>query len=151
MSSNKLRAARYVTNSLACLGAVGLMYCVFATFFGSSTQPVAAQTDRYIESRLTQIEQRFYQLESRLNRVEQDAANRRAGPPSIADTKSQEINLLQNELIGFRLRLGEVECAVLKLDDRTLPASRRMGNRGDTGSDRCRQDWASPVVLSARP
>jgi hypothetical protein len=113
----------------------------------------SAQSDRYLESRINQIEQRFYQIESRINRVEQDSITRRSvTSPQLPDVRSQEISSIQNEIIGLRGRVGELECGVLKLDERTLSASRRLSTRAaQSGSDRCRQDWASPVYLTARP
>ena len=142
----------YLLRFFAVIGGAAVIYCVYTTVFGANTQPVEAQNDRYLESRLNQIEQRFYMVESRLNRIEQDAITRRLPTTTTAqDTRSQDINLLQNELTGFRLRLGEVECGLLKLDERTLTAAKRLAGRSVTGSDRCRQDWSSPVLLSARP
>jgi hypothetical protein len=145
-------SSKYILRFLAAIGIMTVAYCVYTVVLGSQTPAVEAQSDRYLESRLSQMEQRFYQIESRLNRIEQDSITRRSTTSSpVSDNRAQEITLLQNELIGFRVRLGEVECGLLKLDERTLPASRRLGGRNTTGSDRCRQDWASPVQLSARP
>ena len=130
-------------------GLAVLIYCGLALV----ERAVSAQTDRYLESRINQIEQRFYQIESRINRVEQDSITRRSvTSPQLPDVRSQEISSIQNDIIGLRGRVGELECGVLKLDERTLTASRRLSTRApQSGSDRCRQDWASPVYLTARP
>ena len=152
MSGKENKMASYFGRALAFIGSITMIYAAMAFLFGDRVVPTAtAQTDRYLESRLSQIEQRFYQLESRLNRIEQDSITRRMPTsPQISDTREQEMNLLANEVSGLRLRLGEVECGLLRLDERTLPAARRLGGR-TTGSDRCRLDWSSPVQLSARP
>jgi len=144
---------RYTGQIFAFIGFAALVYFSIMFLFGDRIVPAAsAQTDRYLESRLNQIEQRFYQLESRLNRIEQDAITRRVpGTSPVPDTRDQELGLLRNEITGLRVRLGEVECGLLKLDERTLPAPRRLGSRPGNGSDKCRQDWSSPIYLSSRP
>ena len=134
------------------LAGVGVVTVLYVTAGWLVSRPVEAQSDMYLSRRIDLIEQRFYSLESRLNRVEQDAVTRRSSPGSqIGDTRGQDISLLQNEISGLRLRLGEVECGLLKIDERTLTAARRMAGKTAGTSDRCRQDWGSPVQLSARP
>jgi len=153
MSRNENKVFYNAFQALALVGFAALVYFSVMFLFGDRIVPTAeAQNDRYLESRLNQIEQRFYQLESRLNRIEQDSVTRRlpsSSPPT--DNRQQEIVLLQNEVNGLRVRLGEAECGLLKLDERTLPAARRLGSRPGNGSDKCRQDWSSPVYLTARP
>src|SRR5437868_35268 len=117
MRSN--RSFNHFVRILAAIGIITVAYCIYSMTLGNQTPPVQAQSDRYLESRISQMEQRFYQIESRLNRIEQDAITRRLPTSSpVADTRAQEITLLQNELTGFRVRLGEAECGLLKLDER---------------------------------
>ena len=132
----------------AAIGIVG--YWVFHGLIGDQT--VSAQSDMYLSRRIDQVEQRFYSLESRLNRVEQDAISRRSVvSPQIATGHETDIAFLRTSVDGIRARLGEVECGLLKLDERTLPAARRLAGKATGGSERCRQDWGTAIQLSARP
>ncbi|MFZ1701604.1 MAG: hypothetical protein WBO10_12990 [Pyrinomonadaceae bacterium] len=72
------------------------------------TVPTAFAQDRYLESRINQIEQRFVSIDSRINRIEQEA--RRSSPtvPQILG-KTDEVRTLQLEVNALRTRLGEAE------------------------------------------
>jgi len=113
---------------------------------------VSAQTDRVLESRLNVMEQRFYGIESRLNRVEQLASRPSVAAPTSTD-RSAEIQFLRSQIDSLRTRIGELECAVLKLDERTLTAAARARRQsaGASLADKCRLDSSTPVQLSARP
>ncbi len=112
---------------------------------------VAAQTDRFLESRLSTIEQRFYGLESRVNRVEQSSL-RSVLPSATQPDNSTEMQFLRSQVDSLRTRVGELECAVLKLDERTLTAAEKARRSRAAGqSDVCRQAAAGAVQLSARP
>lgn len=112
----------------------------------------AAQTDRILESRLNVMEQRFYGLESRLNRIEQASIRPSVTVPAAQD-QTAEIQFLRSQVDSLRTRVGELECAVLKLDERTLTAAARARRQGHAvgAPDRCRMDNSTPVQLSARP
>jgi hypothetical protein len=115
--------------------------------------PVAlAQGDQYLSRRIDMVEQRFYSLESRLNRVEQEQTRPAISPP-VFSTQDTEITLLRSQVESLRMRLGEAECALLKLDERTLsPAAKQARAKARAaGTDKCRQDASKPVELSARP
>jgi hypothetical protein len=143
------RKGEWLRTCFAVAGAAAVLYVIGGWVL---SRPVEAQSDMYLSRRIDLIEQRFYGIESRLNRIEQEAITRRASPgPQSPDLRAQDISMLQNEVMGLRLRLGEAECGLLKLDERTLTAARRMAGKGTAGSDRCRQDWGSPVQLTARP
>lgn len=108
-----------------------------------NAQPSRVQDLMSLERRVSLMEQRFYAIESRLNRLEQPAPPRREPPPVGA--RDSEINLLSNEIEQLRRRLIEVECGVVRLDERTKKAS--TGKSGDP----CRQNPTEPVKLSVRP
>lgn len=113
---------------------------------------VAAQTDRLIESRINMIEQRFYALESRLNRAEQNSV-RPIVPAPLSSDNSAEIQFLRSQIDSLRTRVGELECAALKLDERTLTSAARSRRARIPGNptENCRLDTGEPIRLSARP
>ncbi len=128
------------------LGAI-VLYSGVAGLFGERVQTVSAQSDIFLSRRIDQVEQRFYQIESRLNRIEMESRTA-VSSPRLPDTRDNEIALLRSQVDSLRTRIGEAECGLLKLDERTLPAAQR---RGAAGSDPCRQNWGAPVRLSVRP
>ena len=118
--------------------------------------PVASaqQTDIYLSRRVDQMEQRFYSIESRLSRVEQEQVRPRSSPPIFNNpTSESDINLLRTQVDALRLRMGEAECAILRLDERTLSSASRLarGRAAVVGTERCRQDTGRAIELSARP
>jgi hypothetical protein len=135
-------------NGLTVVLAAVVLYGGVAGLFGDSgTTSVSAQSDVFLSRRIDQVEQRFYQIESRLNRIEMESRTA-VSTPRLPDNKDNEIALLRSQVDSLRTRLGEVECAVLRLDERTLPAAQRLGA---TSSDPCRQNWGTSVRLSVRP
>jgi predicted RNase H-like nuclease (RuvC/YqgF family) len=107
----------------------------------------------YLERRISLLEQRFYSVESSINRLEQQVAlSGRAAAPSTS-TRDQETSLLRAEVEALQRRFIEVECGLARLDERTLaPALREARKRPDTSlTDPCRLDADAPLRLSTRP
>jgi hypothetical protein len=129
-----------------------LIYGGASSLFGDWIQTVSAQQDPFLSRRIDQLENRFYSIESRLTRLETDSRATRI-TPQLPTNNDTELRFLQTSIDGLRLRVGEVECGLLKVDERTLSNAVRQGrNRsGISQSDRCRQDPANPVQLLARP
>ena len=125
---------------------------VVLSWFERAVPVVLAQSDQFLSRRVDQVEQRFYSLESRLGRLEQQQTRPAVSPP-VFTTNETEVRLLRSQVDSLRTRLGEAECALLKLDERTLtPAARQARGRSrEPGTDVCRQDPNSPIKLSARP
>jgi hypothetical protein len=123
------------------------------------TTPVAAQTDVMLERRISQVEQRFYYIESRLNNLESQARYPTVLPGANSANQTElgqlrnEVDTLRGQLDSLRSRVGELECGVIKLDERTLsPAGRSALQRSAQGSSEpCRTDSQTPIRLSARP
>lgn len=121
--------------------------------------PVSAQTDVMLERRLGQVEQRFYYIESRLNQLESQSRYSGVLPgststnPVLLSQLRNELDTLRTQIDSLRSRVGEVECGLLKLDERTLTqAAREARRRSDpTPNDPCRTDVNSPLRLSVRP
>lgn len=124
---------------------------------GSSESNAAtgAQDVTNLDRRISLLEQRFYGVESSINRLEQQAAlsGRSSVTPSTS-ARDSEVSLLRGEIEMLQRRLAEVECGLAKLDERTLaPAVREARQRAGTGgsADPCRLGVDSPLRLSTRP
>ena len=131
--------------------ACALALSLYAVFVGRSVPVASAQTDMYLSRRVDQVEQRFYMLESRLNRLE-TSSNPNSISPQIRNTNDVELQFLRTQIDGLRTRVGELECGILRVDERTLSAAARGSRRRSAGNtEPCRQDPAKALELSARP
>ena len=99
-----------------------------------------------LDRRISLLEQRFYQVESSINRLQTYVASQRP-PASQPSTSDRDVILIRDEVQRLTLRLTEVECGLLKLDERT--ATRR--NNTQKSNDQCRMNVDTPLRLSARP
>jgi hypothetical protein len=116
----------------------------------SSTPATEIQDVSSLDRRLSLLEQRFYSMESSISRLQQYMATQRppVSQPSTA-ASDRELSLIREEIQRLNLRMGEIECGLIKLDERTTPASRK----GTTGksNDPCRQNADTRLNLSAHP
>lgn len=109
-----------------------------AAGFASSQQDVIR-----LETRLTQLEQRIYSIETNLRILEQQS---RIAGASSRNVTQEDINLLHTEIQRLQNRLMEDECGLAKLDERTLaPAKRGRVSAGDP----CRLNFDLPLRLPA--
>jgi prefoldin subunit 5 len=134
---------------LAMVGLGALVYFAMVGIFGERS--VSAQTDTLLSRRIDQVEQRFYTLESRMSRIEQESRRPAVTSPTIIDNNAVELQYLRTQIESLRARLGEVECSVLKVDERTLTAAARAARTRSGNPEPCRSDPNGPVQLSARP
>ena len=101
-----------------------------------------------LEQRINQLEQRLYGMETSLRTVEQQS---RLGGTTGRGLNQQEVALLVSQLQTLQLRLADYECALAKLDERTLsPAMREARRKSGTGSDACRLNAETPLRLPER-
>src|SRR5207253_388971 len=100
---------------------------------------VSAQQDLFVARRIDQIEQRLNTLASRVNRFESDS-RMSSITPRPANNNETELRLLQSQVDGFRLRLGEVECGLLRVDERTLTVAAKAARKRGAESEICRRD-----------
>jgi len=128
------------------------------TLKSSAESPAAmAQDTVMLDRRLNMLEQRFYSVESRISRIEQQMSMLQravpASPTPSSPTRDPVTDLLRNESDSMKLRIAELECAVLRLDERTLPpATKEIQRRaGVQSKDQCRLHSEVPVKLSVRP
>ena len=105
-----------------------------------------------LERRFSMLEQRLYFMETRINRLEQQSVVA-ARPTQSTDQRRQEIDLLRREIETLKGHINEIECGLVKVDERTLTASVRESRRRDNNlyKDPCRLEAETPLRLSARP
>ena len=100
-----------------------------------------------LDRRISMLEQRFYSLDSSMNRLQQLVASQRSTAPAASDSNDREFNQLAEEIQRLQLRLIELQCGLVKLDERT--ATRRSGEPKST--DPCRANPDTPLRFSSRP
>jgi len=110
------------------------------------------QDVRTLDRRISSLEQRLYSIEVNINRLEQSAISQRT-PALQSGARDQEMTLLRGEFQTLLLRLSEIECGLVKLDERTITASVREARKGagPKTADPCRINAATPLRLSNRP
>ena len=120
-----------------------LLVCVLglALLTISATPP---QDSIRLESRINQLETRLYTIEGSLRSLEQRSA---IAGSSQRGSSQEDLVRLRADIQTLQLRLQENECALARLDERTLsPAMRRKSGRPDP----CRANPDAPIQLSAR-
>ena len=151
----KMWKSERVKTFMAVAGAAVVIYWGVAGVFGErAVQTVSAQqTDPFLSRRVDQLEQRLYQIDSKIDRVEQEARRPAISSPSVIGGNDAEIRALRAEIDSMRIRLGEAECGLLRVDERTLSATARASRKKATvgGTENCRLDPGSSIELSSRP
>jgi predicted RNase H-like nuclease (RuvC/YqgF family) len=112
----------------------------------SATQDVSG-----LDRRISMLEQRFYSLESSMSRLQQVVTSQRSSGSSSSDLRDRELEQLRQEVQRLQLRLNEVECGLVKLDERTATAGANRRSGEARPADPCRQNPGSPLRLPARP
>jgi predicted RNase H-like nuclease (RuvC/YqgF family) len=127
---------------------VGVMTSISRGSSSRASEENTIQELTSLDRRLSLLEQRFYSVESSINRLQQYVAAQR---PSVSQpgTSDREIRLMSEEIQRLTRRMIELECGMIKLDERTTPASRR--NTTGRSDDPCRLNPETPVRLSTRP
>lgn len=131
------------------VGVVGLgLVVAFSISSAARTDagPAPQQDFIRLEQRMNQLEQRFYGIETTLRSLEQQS---RLGGGASRGLSPDEITRLYSQLQTLQLRLADYECALAKLDERTLtPAMREARRRsGASAGDRCRVNPETPLRL----
>ena len=109
------------------------------------------QDVRTLDRRISLLEQRLYSIESSISRLQQSALSQRE-PISQPGVRDPEINLIRGEIQSLQLRLNELECGLIKLDERTTISVRDTRKRaGAKPTDPCRLNPDAPLRLSTRP
>ena len=123
---------------------------VMASISRGSAAAEAPQDPGSLDRRLSMLEQRFYSMESSITRLQQYVAIQRPSiPQPSTSTNDRDLIVMREELQRLELRMAEVECGLIKLDERTTPAARR--NPTAKSNDPCRLNPDQTVRLSTHP
>ena len=98
-----------------------------------------------LDRRISMLEQRFYQVESNISRLQQFVAMQRP-PVSQPGVSDGDLSVMREEVQRLSLRVNELECGLVKLDERTL--TRKTTTKPP---DPCRLNVETPVRLSTHP
>ena len=123
--------------------AVGLMFAA-----RSEAGPAPQQDVIRLEARISQLEQRLYTIESSLRNLEQQSRLGMTGRG--AAVTPDDIVLLRTEIQNLQVRVMEHECALAKLDERTLSPAAREARRKAVGNDPCRLNFELPLRPPSR-
>jgi len=111
-------------------------------------EPAAPQDAIRLETRINQLEQRLYMIETSVRTLEQQS---RLGSAASRGVSPEEVAALRAALQTLDLRLVDDECAIAKLDERTLtPAARTARARSGARTEPCRLSADTPVRLPER-
>ena len=129
-------------------GVAGLaVVVVFRIALAAGTTNPPQQDVIRLETRINQLEQRLYQIDTSIRNLETQS---RIGGASRGGS-AQDIELLRSQIQALQVRLAEDECALAKLDERTLsPAMRNSRKPGGVRSDPCRTNVDAPLRLPER-
>jgi hypothetical protein len=127
---------------------------VLAAYLGKSTEAstVAPQDVISLDRRISMLEQRMVSIDSTLRSLEQQSMMAlRSSSTSVG--RDSTLTLLRDELLLLQRRQAELDCAIAKLDERTLPPAVRQTLRqnGATPGDPCRLHPEAPIRLSGQP
>lgn len=111
--------------------------------------PIPQQDVIRLDSRVSQLEQRLYTMEASLRTVEQQSRMSSMGQRGAGVTLD-DIAQLRSELQTLQVRLMEHECALSKLDERTLTPAAREARRKAAGNDPCRLNAELPLRPPSR-
>jgi hypothetical protein len=102
-----------------------------------------------LETRINQLEQRLYTMDASIRNIEQQS--RIVGAASRGNVSADEFARLIAQLQALQVRVMEDECALAKLDERTLTAAQRDARRkSGAASDPCRNNFEAPLRLPER-
>ena len=101
-----------------------------------------------VDRRVTTLEQHMYTLDSNLNQLQQQIMmiNRTSSQPTGSSADVQQLRI---ELDVIRSRMIQVECALAKLDERTLTTGKPKVRAGV--KDPCRLDPQTPIEITGHP
>src|SRR5215213_6880008 len=103
---------------------IGVMASISRGNSSRASEESTMQDAGSLDRRLSLLEQRFYSVESSISRLQQYVAAQRP-PVSQPGTSDRELLLIREEIQRLSLRMSEVECGLIKLDERTMSAARR--------------------------
>ena len=132
--------------------AIGMASGMVLSGSPSASSGQGTQDNVFLNQRLRILEQRLYTIESSINQIQQALSSQRASTPPSGG-RAPEIISLRLDVDTVNRRLIEIECGLMKLDERTsTPATREALKRlGDSSKDPCRLNAEAPLRFSSRP
>jgi hypothetical protein len=152
--SNKFMKKRYWVLVIFICAGLSLMAKNYPTNAANNSDPSGPQDVINLDRRINALEQRFYTVESRINRLEQQSlSNSRSTPIPAPSARDPEVERLRSEVESLKGRVRELECGVVHVDERTLSVRVKEGQKRTAGQsqDPCRLNAEAPVRLSMRP
>ena len=122
---------------------IGLGLVTISSAARDNAGPVPQQDLVRLEQRMNQLEQRLFSMDTTLRNIEQQSRLAGAGRRGVAE---EEVAQLRSELLALQQRVAHHECALAKLDERTLTPAMRTTRR-KSGNDPCRVNSETPVQL----
>lgn len=134
---------------LVCVVGLGLLTALgISSAARTDPGPTPPQDIIRLETRINQLEQRLYSIDTNLRTLEQQS---RVGGPASRGVSQQDLNALRSEIQALQVRLAEHECGLAKLDERTLtPAMREARRKSSAWRDPCRANVDTPLQSSRR-
>jgi peptidoglycan hydrolase CwlO-like protein len=119
--------------------------CAKERVLGTLVANARSQDITRIESRLNQLEQRFYSIEMSIRGLEQQS--RLSSINTVRAERDAEVALLRSEMQSLQRRLAEVECGLARVDERTLTSAAREARQRSKGGavDPCRLNTNAPL------
>jgi hypothetical protein len=144
-----MKVSKVMAASVMLCGVIVVIANLYPESSSAMGNVTGMQDVRILDRRISLLEQRLYSIESNINRLEQSVISQRS-PAQTPNAADREIYLLREDIHKLSPRLSEIECGLLRLDERTAIPS---GNtRKPTGAkDACRLNPAAPLQLSTRP
>lgn len=146
-NNRRLHWRALLVTGVAGLALVALFKIALAS--GVNNAPVPQQEVFRLETRINQMEQRLIQIDTSIRGLQQQS--RLGAGAASGGVSAQDVQLLRTQIQALQIRLAEDECALAKLDERTLsPAMRNSRRQSGVRSDPCRVNVETPVRLPER-
>lgn len=132
---------------------IGLAAMSFSVKSATPIEPTGMQDIINLNQRVNSLEQRLFTIESSIRRLEQQQQT--AVPSASTPTqpaRDPEVERLRSQVETLTIRIRELECGLVQVDERTLSASTKEARKhtGADVKDPCRLNAESPVKLSMR-
>jgi len=142
---DRVRSICFAWRALLILLIAGLAtVTVFKISSAARTDPAPQDVIR-LEGRMNQMEQRLFAIETSIRTLEQQSRVTRADSRGV---NQEDWAVLRSEVQVLQQRLVEDECALAKLDERTLPPDIRSARkRSGAVNNPCRMNLDAPLRL----
>jgi hypothetical protein len=121
---------------------IGLGVLTISSAARDNAGPSPQQDFIRLEQRMNQLEQRVFSMDTTLRNIEQQSRLAGASRRGVAE---EDVAQVRSELLALQQRVADHECALAKLDERTLTPA--MRTRRKSGNDPCRVNSENPVQL----